>query len=168
MTTLYANPYNIDAAGFYFESADEFTEKAQNLTDRYANPVEEFEIDFIDGDDAALFNACGINQSNLSIYFDDIEPLSETEKTALYFLASDLGYSLADALEKIDEVNLYSGKLFDAASELFDECYLHGIPEQIRYYVDYEKFARDCEISRDMIEFEFNDTTYTCTNAAGI
>ncbi len=165
---LYANPYNIDAAGFYFESADEFTEKTQNLTDRYGNPVEEFEIDFIDGDDAALFNACGINQANLNTWFDDIEPLSETEKAALYFLLSDLGYSLADALEKIDEVSLYSGKLLDAASELFDECYLHDMPEQIRYYVDYEKFARDCEISRDMIEFEHNGTTYTCTNAAGV
>ena len=168
MTTLYANPYNIDAAGFYFENADEFTEKAQNLTDRYGNPVEEFEIDFIDGDDAALFNACGINQANLSLYFDDIEPLSETEKAALCFLLSDLGYSLTDALEKIDEVSLYEGKLLDAASELFDECYLHDIPEQLRYYVDYAKFARDCEISRDMIEFEYEGTTYTCTNAAGI
>ena len=127
-----------------------------------------FEIDFIDGDDAALFNACGINQANLNTWFDDIEPLSETEKAALYFLLSDLGYSLADALEKIDEVSLYSGKLLDAASELFDECYLHDMPEQIRYYVDYEKFARDCEISRDMIEFEHNGTTYTCTNAAGV
>lgn len=168
MTTLYANPYNLDAAGFYFESADEFTEKAQNLTDRYSNCVEEFEIDFIDGDDASLFNACGFNQANLSAYFNDVEPLSETEKAALFFLLSDLGYSLADALDKVDEVSLYSGKLLDAASELFDECYLHDIPEQIRYYVDYEKFARDCEISRDMIEFEFNDTTYTCTNAAGV
>ena len=165
---LYANPYNIDAAGFYFENADEFTENSQNLTDRYGNSVEEFEIDFIDGDDAALFIACGINQVNLITWFDDIEPLGETEKAALFFLLSDLGYSLADALEKIDEVSLYSGKLLDAASELFDECYLQDIPEQIRYYVDYEKFARDCEISRDMIEFEHNGTTYTCTNAAGV
>ena len=87
MTTLFANPYNIDAGGFYFESADEFTEKSPNLTDRYVNPVEEFEIDFIDGDDATLFNACGIYQANLSTYFDDIEPLSETEKAALYFFS---------------------------------------------------------------------------------
>ena len=65
-------------------------------------------------------------------------------------------------------MSLYEGKLLDAASELFDECYLHDIPEQLRYYVDYAKFARDCEISRDMIEFEYEGTTYTCTNAAGI
>ena len=168
MTKLYANPYNIDAAGFYFESADEFTEKSQNLTDRYSNLLEEFEIDFIDGDDAALFNACGINQANLSLYFEDIEPLNETDKAALYFLLSDLGYGLPDALEKVYEVSLYEGKLLDAAGELFDECYLHKMPEQIRYYVDYEKFARDCEVGRDMIEFEYSGATYTCTNASEI
>jgi len=29
------------------------------------------------------------------------------------------------------------------AEELFDECYLHEVPESVRYYIDYEKFARD-------------------------
>lgn len=57
MTTLYANPYNIDAAGFYFESANAFIEKSTNLTDRYGNLVEEFEIEFIDGDDVEIFSA---------------------------------------------------------------------------------------------------------------
>ena len=100
MTTLYANPYNIDAAGFYFESADEFTEKAQNLTDRYGNHVEEFEIDFIDGDDAALFNACGINQANLNTWFDEIEALDDHEKVNLYYLLNVAGYTLSQALDK--------------------------------------------------------------------
>lgn len=29
------------------------------------------------------------------------------------------------------------------AEELFDKCYLQEIPENLRYYIDYEKFARD-------------------------
>jgi hypothetical protein len=29
------------------------------------------------------------------------------------------------------------------AEELFDECYLHDVPESARSYIDYEKFARD-------------------------
>lgn len=33
------------------------------------------------------------------------------------------------------------------AEELFDECYLHDVPENVRYYIDYEKFARDLFIS---------------------
>ena len=35
----------------------------------------------------------------------------------------------------------------DFATELFDDCYLHDIPETLRYYVDYHAFARDLFIS---------------------
>lgn len=31
------------------------------------------------------------------------------------------------------------------ASEIFDELYAHSIPENLRYYIDYEAFARDLE-----------------------
>ena len=31
----------------------------------------------------------------------------------------------------------------DYADELFEECYLHDVPENIRYYMDYQKFAND-------------------------
>ena len=43
-TTLYAQPYNLDASGFYFGSMAEYTEKSEGLTDRYGSPVEEFEL----------------------------------------------------------------------------------------------------------------------------
>lgn len=168
MTKLYANPYNIDAAGFYFNDAYEFIEKSANLIDRYGNPVEEFEIDFIDGDDATLFIACGINQANLSTWFDDIETLGDQEKVNLYFLLNVAGYTLNQALDKLDEPSIAQSSLRDAAEELFDECCLHSVPESIRYYIDYEKFARDCEMSGDLVEFEYNNQTYTCTNAAGL
>lgn len=168
MTTLYANPYNLDAAGFYFENADEFTERAQNLTDRYGNVVEEFEVDFIDGDDAALFNACGINQANLNTWFDEIEALDDHEKVNLYYLLNVAGYTLSQAIEKLDEPSITQSSLRDAAEELFDECWLPSVPESIRYYIDYDKFARDCELGGDIAEFEYNNQTYTCTNAAGV
>ena len=32
------------------------------------------------------------------------------------------------------------------ATNLFDECYLHDIPENLRFYIDYERFARDLEM----------------------
>jgi|GEM_PF-3108197 len=31
----------------------------------------------------------------------------------------------------------------DFAENLFDECYLHQVPESIRFYIDYDAFARD-------------------------
>ena len=167
-TTLYAQPYNRDAQGFYFHDAEEFETKSGNLRDRFGCPVEEFEIQFIDGDDAALFDACGIDQSSLAIWFDDIEVLDDHEKIALYFLTGELGYFLDDAINKIDEVVIFHGDAQEAAEELFDDCYAHTIPDNLRIYFDMEKFARDLEMGGDFNEFEYEGRTYTCTNASGI
>ena len=130
--------------------------------------VEEFEIQFIDGDDSDLFEACGINQSNLATWFDDIEDKDENEKIALYFLTGELGYTFDQAMDKVEDVIIYEGDAKEAAEELFDECYAHTIPENLRFYFDMDKFARDLEIGGDFNEFQFNGTTYTCTNASGI
>ena len=136
--------------------------------DRFGNLVEEFEIQFIDGDDAELFEACGINQANLNVWFDDIEFLQDYEKASLFYLVGVAGYKLDQAIEKMNEPSIYQGDLLDAATVLFDECYLHTLPDNIKYYIDYEKFARDCELGGDMCEFEYAGTTYTCTNSNAI
>lgn len=167
-TTLYAQPYNMDAQGFYFHNFEEYETKSENLRDRFGSVVEEFEIQFIDGDDADLFEAMGINQSNLSTWFDDIEDMDDHEKIALYFLTGTLGYNLDQAMDKVEDVIIYEGDAKEAAEELFEECYAHTIPENLRFYFDMDKFARDLEICGDFNEFEFNGTTYTCTNASGI
>ena len=168
MTVLHAQPYNLEAAGFYFDDATDYEVKAEGRTDRYGCPVEEYEIQFIDGEDAdaQLFNVCGINQVTLNLWFDEIEPLDDWQKPALFFLVSQRGYDVRDALQKLDEVTLYEGELLEAATELFDECYAHEIPEKLRFYVDYERFANDCRLGGDMDEFQFDGETYTCTNAA--
>jgi hypothetical protein len=168
MTTLHATPYNIDATGFYFDDMEDYQCKANKHHDSYSNLVEEFEIQFIDGDDATLFEACGIDQSNLNVWFDDIEFLQDYEKVNLYYLVGCAGYTLSQGLDKLDEPCITQSRLKDAALELFDECYLHTIPESVRYYIDYDSFARDCELGGDMVEFEYNNSTYTCTNACGV
>ncbi len=168
MTTLHATPYNRDASGFYFENATEYEAKATMHVDRFGNLVEEFEIQFIDGDDAELFEACGINQVNLNVWFDEIEFLQDFEKASLFYLVGVAGYNLDQALEKMNDTSIYQGDLLDAATELFDECYLHTLPDNLKYYFDYEKFARDCELGGDMCEFEYAGTTYTCTNSNSI
>ena len=99
MTTLHATPYNIDVTGFYFTGAMDYETKACMHVDRYGNLVEEFEIQFIDGDAAELFEACGINQTNLNVWFDEIELLQDFEKASLapqvYF------YTVATAAKEI-------------------------------------------------------------------
>lgn len=168
MSKFFAQPYNFDAVGFYFDTLESYAGQSENLLDAFGNPVEEFEIQFIDGDDCELFSACGINQANLSVWFDDITGLSDNEKTALFYLCGISGCNLENALDKLDEVNLSEGNLKDVAERLFDEFYLNDVPESVRAYIDYEKYARDCELGGDMTEFDFNGTTWTCTNASGI
>ena len=168
MSTFFAQPYNLDAVGFYFDSLESYIEQSDKLLDALGNHVEEFEIQFIDGDDCELFSACGINQANINPWFETIVDLPEYEKVALYYLRSFAGYCLESALNKLDEVNISEGNLKDVAEALFDECYLIDVPESVRAYIDYEKFARDCEMSGDMTEFDFSGTTWTCTNASSV
>ncbi|MGB1096143.1 MAG: antirestriction protein ArdA, partial [Paracoccaceae bacterium] len=82
MTTLYANPYDISASGFYFETAEDYHAKAKALRNDYGEPVEEFEIEFIDGDeiDCALAKAWGLCQSNFASFFDACEDWDEEQK----------------------------------------------------------------------------------------
>ncbi len=168
MAILHAQPYNFDAVGFYFKSAQEFATKSEGLTDSHGLPVEEFEIQFIDGDtgDAQLFDACAINQTNLDVWFDEIETLDTREKVALFYLVDGAGYDLKQAQEKIDDVVLYECRLREAAEEIFDECHLERIPEGVRCYIDYEKYARDLELGGELTEFEFVNSTYTVNAGA--
>lgn len=146
MTTLYANPYGYDNKGFYFESLEEFEEKKAEDG--------EYEIDYINGENPALFSAVGINQTNLETWFEDLDELEDDDDKALAlrYLCGDLGYKLAEALDKADAVTLYQGSLLDYAIELFDELY--EVPRAIRSYIDYEAFARDLELSGDVAEIE--------------
>ena len=162
-TLLYATPYNLAAQGFYFTNMDDYEAKSKCHLDAYGNLVEEYEMQYINGDDAALFNVCNINQANLSQWFDDIEFLQDHEKVSLYYLVAIAGYSLDQAVDKIDDPSIATSTLRDAAEELFDECYL--VSDATSYYIDYDKFARDCRMGGDLVEFEYANTTYTCTNS---
>lgn len=163
-TVYHAQPYDIEKTGFYFTDLDSYQKGVE------ASGAEEFELQFIDGssEDAQLFSACGINQANLEQWFDSAVDLAVYDKAALFYLCSDVGYSLEDALDKVEDVSLYYGALSDAAAELFDECYLADVPESVQAYIDYDKFARDCEIGGDMSEFQFGGDAYTVTNASCI
>lgn len=163
---FHAQPYNLDATGFYFSSNEEFEEKSGKCVDRFGCAVEEFEIQFIDGSSeaAALFCALEINQANFAEFIDLTEDKTADELASIAYLA-EMGYSFENAVSDADNVMLREGRLEDAAEELFDECYLHEIPERLQSYIDYTAFANDCRLSGDLVEFEFAETTYTCVNA---
>lgn len=161
--TFHAQPYDINKSGFYFSDYETY------ITGVAASGAEEFELQYIDGDDAELFNACSINQANLTQWFDDVETLDDYQKVNLFYLMSNyICKDLTTALDTIDDVSISQCDLLEAATELFDDCYLSGIPENVQAYIDYERFANDCRLGGDMNEFTFQGETYTCTNANGI
>lgn len=145
---------------FDFESSEEFEEKSgEHKASEYKFTCSGTR------EDEVLFSKLDIDASNLDTWFDEIEPMDNYQKTALYYLIHVVGRSMYHALSKVEEVTLYEGDLKEAASELFDEIYLNEIPENLQFYIDYDLFARDCEVGGDLCEFEFAGTTYTCTNA---
>lgn len=91
MTNIYhATPYDISAMGFYFSSYEDYEQQAKRHTNANGNPVEEYEIQFIDGDNCKLFEALNVNQANLKQWFDDFEDLDGEGFIKALYLADDL------------------------------------------------------------------------------
>jgi len=82
MTKLHAHPYDISARGLYFDSAEEYDAKAAKNRNSFGGIVEEYEIQFIDGDalDAELFQALAVNQANFPAFFDACDAWDQDDK----------------------------------------------------------------------------------------
>ena len=157
MTTLYANPYDISAQGFYFKSFEEFQEKYDaNL------PVEEYEIDFIEGDDPELFETCSINQGDIALWFDEIELLDDSEKAEIYYRCSCLGENIQDALVVLGNSGMITeNSVLDYVYDYIDDTgLLCELPESLRCYFDFERFASDLVVSGEISEFSLQGKNF--------
>lgn len=148
MTQLFAQPYDIGANGFFFETAEEYQKKATSLRNAYGDVVEEFEIQFIDGDDidVALFNAVGIYQSNFAAFLDACEDWDENDKLRVIIAAGEAGYSFdfSTGSPSDFDVDIYEvDSLRELAEQFVDEGLFGDIPERIQHYLDYDAIARD-------------------------
>lgn len=149
---LYANPYDTSARGFYFSSAAEFEKQYKAHL-----PVEEYEIEFIDGssEDAKLFDALRVSQAfDLERYFDEIVALNDHDKAALYYYLKyyDSSADLDDALRAVDdEVRVFEGDVKAYAENYVDD--MGGVAELgkklVEQYFDYEAFGRDLAYDLD-------------------
>lgn len=150
MTKLYSQPYDISATGFYFESYEEYHEKAANLRNEYGDPVEEFEIQFIDGEhiDCDLANALGLYQSNIEEFFDAVNDWNEHQKIHYIIAVGECGYShdqVADDPEDIDITIYRLRSMRELAEQFVDDGIFGEIPEHLENYIDYDRIARDLE-----------------------
>tara|TARA_E500000318_G_C3563484_1_gene214633 strand:+ start:738 stop:1238 length:501 start_codon:yes stop_codon:yes gene_type:complete len=159
--TYHATPYDISAAGFYFSSYDDYLAKAADHRNDYGHLVEEFEIQFIDGDAFALFDALKVNQATLSTWFEHFEDLDEDDAHKAIYLASYEGCTMDQILERLDDVHLFEGTAIEYAESYIEETgLLDQIPEGLRFYFDVEAFARDLQLGGDITVIEIAGQSY--------
>jgi len=163
MTKLFAQPYNISATGFYFESAEEYAEKAAIAKNHYGQPVEEFEIQFIDGEglDAELFCALRVHQCSFPSFLEAVEEWTDDEKIKVIIAVGEAGYDFDLGRDDPDrfEVDLHEcGSMRDLAMQFIDEGLFGDIPAAIANYIDYDAVARD--LAMDYAEVNIDGARY--------
>ena len=85
--------------------------KSAALKNDYGQPVEEFEVQFIDSDniDCDLVNPWSIHQGNLSAFFDVIDDWDDDQKTVFIIAVGECHYSFGPASDHPDDfgVDIY-------------------------------------------------------------
>jgi len=154
--TLYAQPYDTSATGFYFKTVEEYDTQIKELKNAYGDPVEEFEIQFIDGDriDCELAQAIGINQANFRDYLICVEDWEEWQKINVIIATGELGYNF-DAQIDPDHygIDLYHvSSMRELAEQFVDDGLFGDVPESFQFYIDYDAIARDLAVEYSEIE----------------
>ncbi|MEM7664112.1 MAG: antirestriction protein ArdA [Pseudomonadota bacterium] len=165
-TTLYAQPYDPAAAGFYFEDAETFATKSAALRNDHGQPVEEFEIQFIDGEtiDAAVAETIGLHQGDVAAFFEKIEAWDEHQKRSVIIAAGECGYQFGwqDDPDTLD-VDIFEIDSMRALAEHFvDEGLFGAIPEALQFYIDHDAIARDLRVDYAETEIARTRLIYRC------
>ena len=162
MTNIYhATPYDISATGFYFSTYEDYLEKSASHRNQYGGPVEEYEIQFIDGENCALFSAIRVNQANLKLWFETFEDFGEDEAVKAIYLAEHLSCTADEVLGHLDDVYLFQVSSLEYVENYIEDTgLLNEIPEHLRYYFDAEAFARDLVLGGDITEVEILGRTW--------
>lgn len=154
--TLFAQPYDITATGFYFETLEEYEARVKDLRNAHGDRVEEFEIQFIEGDDldCQLAKAIGLSQANFPDLLECAEMWDDGQKLKVIIATAELGYACDPAADPDQyDIDIYHVEsLRELAEQFVDEGLLGDIPDNLRFYIDYDAFARDlaadyCEVT---------------------
>ena len=157
MTTLFAQPYDITATGFYFDTMDQYLNRAAVAVNECGQRVEEFEIQFIDGEtlDAELAEAWRLNQATVEAFLEATHFWTEDQKTRYIIAVGECGYShdqVADDPDEIDITIYEVDTLRELAEQFVDDGLFGPIPESLANYIDYDAIARDLSFDYAMVE----------------
>jgi hypothetical protein len=167
-TVLFAQPYDISAVGFYFASVEDYEKQSARLRNSFGQPVEEFEIQFIDGDelDAELFKAVGVNQGNFGAFLDACNYWNTDQKRNVIIAVGECGYTfdLKNGNPDDLDVEIYElNSLRELAHYFVDEEIMFGkVPESIKYHLDYDSIARDLGMDYCEIVIAGTSLVYRC------
>jgi antirestriction protein len=167
MIVLYAQPYDISANGFFFDNTDEYQRKAHRNRNLAGLPVEEYEIEFIDGEklDAELFEALKINQGNFGKFLTVCQEWDDRQKRTVIIATGECGYLLdLETADRDDfEVDIYEvDNLRELAAQFVDEGLYGEIPQPLQYYLDYNAMGRDLATDYAEIVIAGNRFVYRC------
>jgi len=165
--TLFAQPYDISATGFYFETAEDYDAHAAKTVNDYGQRVEEFEIQFIDGDalDAALAKAWSLHQGNFASFLEAAEEWDEDHKRRYIVAVGECGYDHDEVADDPNgpEVDIYYVDSLRDLAELFVDDGLYGpIPTAVQFYIDYDAMARDLAVDFSETEIAGERLAYAC------
>ena len=131
-----------------------------DYSDECGNPYEEYFITDYECD----FYEVGEyeNLDTLNEIAEKLNELEEEESTVAKALMSECGYTLDEAIEKVNngDYRIYSdcNDMTDVAYEVVEECgYLNNVPENVAIYFDYEAFGRDLGIEGTFIFLDNGD-----------
>jgi len=168
MTQFYAQPYDISATGFYFESMEQYDEKYSVCKNDFGGQVEEFEIQFIDGEtiDAELFRALNISQCNIHHFIEKIDEWEEYDKQILIIAIGECGYEFDIAKDSPNDFDVdlyYENNMRDLAIEFVDDGLYGEIPANISFYLDYDVMARDLAVDYSETNIAGTNIIYRCS-----
>lgn len=168
--------FSFDATASAYEEALDTYNEARRASGQYA--PEEFEIQFIDGEDyeAELCKALSVHQGNIDVaieMLDWAEGASDSEIAAVWYALDNLGAGDFDtALHQAEDGLIVheSGEygeedvLAEYAERITRDC--NEIPGFLDFYIDWEKMGRDMRINGDVDAFEFGGAWYVANGHA--
>ena len=156
-TVIAAVPYDTSAPYFTFSSGEEFAEKSKNNLNDWGGVVEEYQFDFVDGDDfdQELFELMSEMSLMTGQYFDALDALNEDDIRLLRAMQSIGGHekdfdTVEQAEDSVQDLRdrgayIFDGGLKDYAQETVDSMGgLKELDEQtLENHFDWDAYANE-------------------------
>lgn len=153
--SLHALPYDQTAPGFYFQNFEDYQVLAAKAVNAYGDHVEEFEIQFIDGEpiDVALARAFDLNQSNVGQFLEAAAEWDGSRKIRFIIAVGEYGQESDPASVDDFDIDIYEiGIMRELAERFIDEGLFGEIPSHLEGYIDYDAVARDLSVDFSQAE----------------